>query len=165
MAAACSGGSARRSSSAEVNAMSNLLLFVLVLCGGAMVAIQPSINARLAQKIGFIESASISFAVGTIALLLVAGAVGRGDWRGLQQAQWWEWTGGLFGAFFVAVTILAVPRIGTAATMAIAIAAQLTTGLILDHFGLFGYRGVPFDGRRLLGIALLLGGAWLLLRR
>jgi bacterial/archaeal transporter family-2 protein len=145
--------------------MSNLFLFLLMLCGGAMVAIQPSINARLAQKIGLIESATISFAVGTIALLLVAVAVGRGDWRGLQQAQWWEWTGGLFGAFFVSMTILAVPRIGTAATMAIAIAAQLATGLLLDHFGLFGYRGVPFDGKRLLGIVLLLAGAYLVMRR
>jgi bacterial/archaeal transporter family-2 protein len=145
--------------------MSSPLLFLLMLCGGAMVAIQPSINARLAQKIGFIESAALSFAVGTIALLLVATAVGRGDWRGLQQAQWWEWTGGLFGAFFVSMTILAVPRIGTAATMAIAIAAQLATGVLLDHFNLFGYRGVAFDSRRLLGIVLLLAGAYLVMRR
>jgi bacterial/archaeal transporter family-2 protein len=145
--------------------MSNLLLFLLMLCGGAMVAIQASINARLAQKTGFIESATISFAVGTLALLLVASAVGRGDWRGLQQAQWWEWTGGLFGAFFVTMTIIAVPRIGTAATMAIAIAAQLATGLLLDHFGMFGYRGVPFDSKRLLGVVLLLLGAYLVMRR
>jgi bacterial/archaeal transporter family-2 protein len=145
--------------------MSNLFLFLLMLGGGAMVAIQPSINARLAQKVGFLESATISFAIGTIALFLVAGAVGRGDWRGLQQAQWWEWTGGLFGAFFVTMTIIAVPRIGTAATMAIAIAAQLATGLLLDHFGLFGYRGVALDSKRLLGIVLLLLGAYLVMRR
>jgi bacterial/archaeal transporter family-2 protein len=144
--------------------MSNVLLFILMVCGGAMVAIQPAINARLAQKVGLIEAACISFAVGTAALLIVALMADRGNWRGAADAHWWEWTGGLFGAFFVTATIFAIPRIGTAATMAAVIAAQLVTALILDHFGVFGFRGIPFDLKRLLGTLLLFAGAWLIFR-
>jgi bacterial/archaeal transporter family-2 protein len=145
--------------------MSNLLLFVLMFASGIMVAVQPSINARLAQKIGLLESACVSFAVGTGALLLASLLMGRANWRGAGGAQWWEWTGGLLGAFFVASTILAVPRIGTAATMAAVIAAQLLTGLVLDHFGMFGYRGAPVDAWRLVGVVCLLLGAVLIFRR
>jgi len=145
--------------------MSNLTLFILMVLGGACVAIQPSINARLAQKIGLVESATVSFLVGSAALLVLALIAGRGDFRSLSQARSWELTGGLYGAFFVTMTILAVPRIGTTATLALTIAAQLTAGLLMDHYGVLGMRGIPLDFRRLLGVALLLLGTALILKR
>ncbi len=145
--------------------MPHIVIFMIMLCAGAMVAIQPSINARLAQKVGLLEAACFSFAVGTAALLTVALIANQGNWRGAADARWWEWTGGLFGAFFVTAAIFAVPRIGTAATMAAVITAQLTTALILDHFGVLGLRGIPFDARRMFGALLLFAGAWLIFRR
>jgi len=145
--------------------MNQMIPVLLMLCAGATVALQPSINARLAQKVGFLESACISFAVGTLALFLVILLSGRWGWKGIAETAWWEWSGGLLGAFFVSATILAVPRIGTAAAMAAAITAQLMTGLMLDHFGLFGFRGVDISPARSLGAVLLIAGAWLVVRR
>ncbi len=145
--------------------MSNLMLFVLMFFSGIMVAAQPSINARLAQRIGLLEAASVSFAVGTVALLLASLVVGRGNWKGAGGVIWWEWTGGFLGAFFVAAAIFAIPRIGTAATMAAVIAAQLLTGLVMDHYGMFGFRGAPIDAWRVIGIICLLLGAVLVFRR
>jgi len=145
--------------------MSNLMLMVLMFCGGLAVAVQPSINGRLAQKVGTFESSFISFAVGTLALLAVVLIAGKGSLRGIATASWWELTGGFMGAFFVTMTIVAVPRIGTAAAMASVIAAQLTTGLLLDHFGLFGFRQIPMDGKRAFGVLLLMAGAALVYRR
>ncbi|NMC73009.1 MAG: DMT family transporter, partial [Geobacteraceae bacterium] len=134
---------------------------LLMACAGAAVALQPSINARLAQKVGLLESACISFGVGTAALLLALLLSGRGTLKGIWETVWWEWSGGVLGAFFVTVTILAVPRVGTAAAMAAAITAQLLTGLVLDHFGPFGFRGGEISMTRTLGAALLILGAWL----
>ena len=145
--------------------MNHLWLLILMFCGGIAIAIQPSINGRLAQKIGTIESSCISFAVGAFALLLLALAFGRGSFRGLAFTPWWQLTGGLLGAFFVTLTIIAVPRIGTTATMAAVIAAQLATGALLDHFGLFGFREIPLDGKRAAGMLLLVVGASLVIRR
>ena len=145
--------------------MSNLTLFLLMMCGGAVLALQPSINARLAQKVGILESSFVSFAVGTIALAVAISLFGRGSLRALPGAAWWELTGGLLGAVFVTLTIVVVPRIGTAAAMAAIIAAQLTTGLLMDHFGLLGFRGAPLDGKRIAGTVLLMAGAALVFRR
>lgn len=145
--------------------MSNLVLFLLMMCGGVFIAVQPSINARLAQKTGVIESSTVSFAVGAMALLIVSTMVGKGSLRGVAAANWWELTGGLCGAFYVTLIIFAVPRIGTAAAMAATIAAQLATGLLLDHYRLFGYQGAPFDLKRGIGVVLLLIGAALVFRR
>ncbi|HEX8960389.1 MAG TPA: DMT family transporter [Geobacteraceae bacterium] len=146
--------------------MTTLWFFLFMFCGGIAIAIQPSINGRLAQRVGIVESSCISFAVGTLALFAVLLLAGRiGNLRGLADARWWELTGGCLGAFFVTLTILIVPRIGTASAMAATIAAQLMTGLFLDHFGLFGFRTVPLDGKRALGVFLLLLGAGLVFRR
>jgi bacterial/archaeal transporter family-2 protein len=131
---------------------------------GALVALQPSVNARLAQKIGLVESSTVSFLVGTIFLFLLAVFFGRGSFRGLIQASWWELTGGLMGAFFVFTVILVVPRLGTGSVMAVAIAGQLLTALLLDHFQLFGFRSIPLNGVRISGAVLMLLGTWLIIR-
>ena len=145
--------------------MSSAMLMFFMFCGGMAVALQPSINGRLAQRIGIVESSCVSFAVGTLALLVVALLAGEGSFRQVTAARWWELTGGFLGALFVTLTIVAVPRIGTASAMAATITAQLLTGLVLDHFGLFGLRTVPLDGKRALGVVLLLIGAGLVFRR
>jgi transporter family-2 protein len=145
--------------------MNHLIPILLMACAGAAVALQPSINARLAQKVGLLESACFSFAVGTATLVLVLLISGKGIPKTLSETAWWEWSGGVLGAFFVTTTILAVPRIGTAAAMAAAITAQLMTGLILDHFGLFGFRGGEISLTRSMGAVLLILGAWLVVRR
>ena len=142
--------------------MSKLTLMLIMFCAGTTVAIQPSVNARLAQKVGVIESACISFTVGAFALVVAALAAGRGSFREMGETVWWEWTGGLLGAVFVSATIYIVPRIGTAAAMAATIAAQLMTGIILDHFGLFGFSAVPLDLKRGIGALMLIAGALLI---
>ena len=143
----------------------NLIFFLLMFCGGIMVAIQPSVNARLAQRVGTIESAMISFAVGTLALLVVTLLVGKGSMRGVLGVPMWQLSGGLLGAFFVTAMIFVVPRIGTTAAMASVIAAQLCTGLVIDRLGFFGLQQIPLDGKRVAGAVLLLVGAALILRR
>ncbi len=145
--------------------MSNFILIVLMAVGGVAVAVQPSINARLAEKTGFLEAATVSFAVGTLVLLLVSIASGQGSFRRVPDADWWQLTGGLFGAFFVAMTIVGVPRIGTTAVLALTIVSQLIAGLVMDHYGLFGMRGIPIDFKRLLGVTFLLVGVFLICRR
>jgi len=145
--------------------MNQILLLVLMFCGGIAIAFQPSINGRLAQKVGTFESSCISFAVGTLLLLIAVLVTGKGSLKGVANASWWELTGGGLGAFFVTMTIVAIPRIGTTAAMAIVIAAQLTTGVLLDHLGLFGFRTIPLDGKRAIGVALLMAGAGMIIRK
>ena len=145
--------------------MSNLMLLLTIIVAGAAATIQPPINARLAEKVGILHSATISFLVGTLVLLVLSCVVEKGSFRAAGQAEWWQLSGGLFGAFFVSMTIFAVPRLGTGAVMAALIVSQLATGLVFDHFGLFGMRQIPFDLNRVAGVILLLLGVALIYRR
>lgn len=147
--------------------MTAAFLLSLMLAAGAVSALQPLVNARLAQKVGgVLPSAAVSFAVGAATLLVLLLVTGRlGALRGLGRAAWWEVTGGLLGAVYVSATILVYPRLGTATGMAAFIAAQLAAGLVLDQVGAFGFRQIPIDGRRLLGVAFLMAGVFLVYRR
>ena len=145
--------------------MSDMILLLVIFIAGAAATVQPPINARLAEKVGLLQAATVSFLVGTLVLLMISLSIERGSFKGLVHAQWWELSGGLFGAFFVTLTILAVPRLGTGAVMAGLIVAQLVTGMVFDHLGLFGMRQIPFDLSRMTGVVLLLVGVFLIFRR
>jgi len=145
--------------------MNQILLLFLMFLGGIAIAIQPSINGRLAQKVGALESSMISFTVGALFLATVVLFAGKGSVKNVVSSPWWELTGGCIGAFYVTMTLFAIPRIGTTAALTTAIFAQLTTSVILDHFGLFGFRMIPMDSKRAVGVALLMAGAGLILKK
>lgn len=145
--------------------MSWIYLLLVALAGTAL-ALQAPINAQLARWLeNPVRSSMISFTVGALTLLVLTLFLGR--WPGpgkLREAPPWVWTGGLLGAFYVTVIILATPRIGATATFALVIAGQLSASILMDHFGVLGLPKHPADWVRLLGVGFLVLGA-LLIRR
>jgi transporter family-2 protein len=57
------------------------------------------------------------------------------------------------------------PRLGTFATIALVIAAQLFMGVLIDAFGMFGLERIPLNWARVSGLVLLAGGSALVLKR
>lgn len=145
--------------------LSRIWLFALMLLAGAVSALQPGVNARLAQKVGLLESAFVSFLGGALCLGVIVLIFGRGNLKAISGAAPWEVLGGLMGAFYVTCLVLAVPRIGTTAAMAAAIAAQLAASLALDSVGAFGFQKLPLDLPRAIGVLFLVLGSMLVLRK
>ena len=143
-----------------------LLSVLAALVSGMCVALQAPTNAMLGRAAGSpINAALISFAVGTLALLAAALALGvRPSGAGLRGLPFHAWTGGLYGAFFVAAAVFAAPRIGLAFYIALLIGGQLATALLLDHFGALGLERQPISLTRIVGVFAILGGV-LLIRR
>ena len=147
--------------------MTSTFLLVLVLFAGACLATQVGVNATLARWSGSpVTAAAISFAVGTVALVLYS-AVARVPMPPLGRGPgpaWWAWGGGLLGGFYVAMMVLAAPRLGAATTIALVVAGQMTTSIALDHMGAFGFPARPVTVGRLAGGALIVAGVVLLRR-
>jgi transporter family-2 protein len=145
-----------------------LLLFALIgaFVGGALVALQAPTNALLARAAGSpVNAALISFVVGTLALVAVAMALGIRPHGGEVRAlPWYAWTGGLYGAVFVAVAAFAAPRMGVTYFLMVAIAGQLAMALVLDRMGAFGIPRVEISPARIIGVALVVAGAFLVRR-
>lgn len=138
-----------------------LLAFVAGFCLPTQAGINTQLNLWSQSAI---LAATISFAVGTIGLL-VYGLILRIPWPAvgtINQHPWWIWTGGLLGAFLVASTVVLAPRLGAASMIALIIAGQMAASLALDHFGWLGYQVHPISGLRILGGGLLVSGVALI---
>jgi len=139
------------------------LLFVLL--AGVGLAVQAPTNAALAKTSGSVLLAAlVSFLVGSAVLALAWAAIDRTSPIALRGAPVWAWAGGLYGACFVAAMAYAAPRLGLATTLTIAIATQLATALVLDHFGLLGLKVAPISLWKVAGVVLILAGVVLVRR-
>lgn len=128
---------------------------------------QAAVNNKMAMVVGGpILSAFISFAVGTLALLvyLLASGLSLGNLAAAKDAPLIAWTGGLLGAFFVAVSIMLLPRLGVAMTFGLIIAGQMIVTLVIDHFGILGVPEKAISIPRIAGILLITTGV-ILIRR
>lgn len=142
-------------------------LAVLLTAGvGGLVAIQAPINSQLGKKVGTYQGALVSFLVGTLlltAIVLVAGGgVGRiGEAR---HVAWYYLLGGVLGAAYVSCVLVTVRTLGAGGVTAATIAGQLTMAVIVDQLGILGIPKHPITAARLLGIALLAAGVYLVVR-
>lgn len=147
--------------------MNFAILFPLAaLIAGAMTAYQPLINAKLNQHLDSpIWASFVSFAVGTVALLIL-GFVMNGKFMVLETGgmKWWMWTGGLLGAVFVTVALYVVPYMGVAAMISVMIAGQLVMAALLDHFGIMSETPNPVTWQKFCGLSLLALGAIITLK-
>jgi bacterial/archaeal transporter family-2 protein len=137
-------------------------LLLLAALGGAAIALQALVNARLQLSAGNpVLAATISFGVGFAGLLLVL-IMQPFSVQGLSQTPWWAWMGGVLGAFYIVLSILLIPRIGAAALISSAVLGQMVFSLAADHYGLLGVQVRAASPTRLLGAALLIGGVFLI---
>ena len=144
-------------------------LYILCMVGaGAAVATQIAINAYLGVVTGSaLWAANISFAVSMVAGLVALGtAILLGEMPLPNPAVWnapsWIWLGGLGGATYVLLAILLTHRLGAAVLSAAGILGQLSTSLLIDHYGWFGVPVHRMSATRLAGILLLTLGVVLL---
>ena len=75
--------------------------------------------------------------------------------------EWYKFIGGLLGAFIVFVALISVQEIGASNMFVLMVAGQLATAMLMDHFAVLGLRENPISIQKLLGILLVIAGAWL----
>lgn len=106
-----------------------------------------------------VNAAFMSFAIGTVALGLLAAVLHtKADLAAAKALPAWAWFGGLYGCVFVITAAWGVPRLGAALTITLMVAGQLLLSLVLDHFGALGVPRHPIGIGRLAGVALVFIG-------
>lgn len=138
---------------------------VLTATAGGLIALQAPINAGLGRATGSLAAALVSFAIGTVALTAIVVLSGKAGGLGsASDVSWYYLIGGLLGAVYVTNALIAVAAIGAGGVAAATITGQLVASVAIDRFGLFGLDEVPLSPERLLGVALLLAGTFLVVR-
>lgn len=143
-----------------------ILVFIAFLVG-VVLPVQAGVNAQLRTGLGHpLLAALASFAVGTVALGLVALAARvRFSGAPLSAIPWYQWTGGLFGAFYIAAAVVLAPRLGAATLVATVVAGQMVASVVLDTRGWVGFAQQPLTISRLCGGLLVIAGVLLINRR
>ncbi|MGX1789446.1 DMT family transporter [Bosea sp. NPDC055332] len=144
---------------------SKLGWMLLALVAGAVLPVQGAINGLLRQDLGapFVVG-TISFVVATLSmitvllvtLLLMGGA--KPQLGGLRTMPWWGWIGAICGATYVTTVFVAIPAIGTAATVGLTVAGQQIVSLFVDRYGWFRLPQREISTLRFAGVVVLLLG-------
>ena len=147
--------------------MSRGVAVLLGVGAGCLVGMQAPINSRLGKTVGTAQAATFSFLVGTAALLLLASfwRGGLGNLGHVGRAPWWALVGGLFGAVYVSVALVAVRTLGASGLTAVVITGQLVISVVIDRFGLLGVAKQHIGVTRIIGLVLLVAGFVLVVRR
>lgn len=140
------------------------LFYILPILAGVAMSIQAGINGQLRAATHHpVLSAFISFLGGTIALAIMLFFT-KQALPSLQQygaIEWYKFTGGLLGVFVVTAVLLTVQEIGASNMFVLLVAGQLITALLMDHFGVLGLRSNPISWQKLMGIGMVVVGAWM----
>ena len=140
---------------------------VFVAAAGVGGTIQAAVQATLGDRVGTIEALGFAMVVAGVTgvvVLLVARQSFHAVSASLHQPAW-LWVGGMLSAFIVLSFTFAAPRIGVTASIGLYIAGTLVSAAVVDHFGWLGVERIAIAWPRIVGIALLLGGAALVLRK
>lgn len=141
---------------------SSLGLALLAIFAGAMISFQAPINTMAGQRLGHVlGGAALSFVVGTLFLLGIVLIAVRDkiDYGALTTMSPLLFIGGILGAIYVAMSIWLTPKIGVGAVIALGIAGQVLSSLLIDHFGLLNLAVREISFGRLSGAVLVVAGA------
>lgn len=145
--------------------MLNWVYLGLAALAGAVMAIEGSMNAAMGKVLGVMESTLLVHLIGTIIVLIIMLFMGTGwaSWNKLGEVPWWAYLGGILSVLIIYALVLSMPKVGVANATTAIIVAQISMAVLVDCLGLFGMKRHSFNYYDLLGIALLVIGARILL--
>ena len=135
-----------------------ILMLVLAICSGLFFAVQGPVNAALGKRTSVFQGSLISFFGGTVISAILMLIIGNGDLSRISSTQVWQIIGGLYGVINVGMIIVAIPLLGAALTLTVIMLGQLSAGVVIDHFGLFGSKATVISGFRVAGILTITAG-------
>ncbi|HQT63749.1 MAG TPA: DMT family transporter [Acidocella sp.] len=144
-----------------------MLSYLLAIMAGVGIVIQQALNANLRTALNSAAWAGFANYVAGIIFMGVVALAMREPLPATALAAripWWAWSGGMFGAMFIGLAIVLVPKLGTATFIALLVSGQMVASIIFDQFGWFGLTQRTIDLPRLIGVVLLIGGVVLIRR-
>ena len=110
-----------------------IVLFLLVALGGAGLTIQMAWNARLRTATNspvLTTIVSICVSLLSLTILWAFGVTNRGSLPAFNSVPKWAWFGGVFAAFYLVASLIAIPKIGAGVVFSLVIAGQMIAALL-----------------------------------
>lgn len=135
---------------------------------GCLIPFQGIITSNLAQKIEHPYGAAfINFAGGMLlfAVVISFSSISLPPIKKIMSIPWYLYTGGIIGCLFIFGAIFALPKMGSNSFFGQIVLGQLLMTLVVDHYGLLGVPVHKIDSIKIIGLALLITGSFLILKK
>lgn len=120
-------------------------------------------NGLAGRALGVVRATWLFLTIGSVWAFAVVYIFGDGlSFARLQSIPAYLFIPGLVNLFLIAVQIRLVNVLGTTLTQGSLFAGQMVASLFLDHVGFAGLQALPATAGRIVGVALLLTGVYLL---
>lgn len=140
------------------------LLAAIAAIGGAATALQAHFMGLMDKRVGTMESVFITYFGGGVLIGLIMLFQRGGNMAAAAALPWYAYTSGALGLVIVGTLAYSTPRLGLVAAFTIFVSAQFAMGALVDHFGWMGSAVRPLTAARLVGMAAVLIGLWLIIR-
>jgi bacterial/archaeal transporter family-2 protein len=141
-------------------------LFSLSIGLGAIIAVHLAMNARVGELLGSPRTGNALFwMVGAVTGLLIWLTSNElAEVAKAPQVPAWLWLAGAMGAVLVLGISYAMPRLGVGPTTVGLLLGQLATGIFLSHAGWLSTEAIPVNLTKLVGMATMGLGVFLVIR-
>lgn len=133
--------------------------FIFAIIAGSFMAIQGVFNTRLSESSSLWVANTVVHGTGLLVCILLWVFTGRPSFEPLLQvSSKWYYLGGVLGAAIIFAVIKSISALGPSVAVMSFLSAQLITAYLIEIFGLFGTEAVSFDFKKVIGMALVIGG-------
>ena len=140
------------------------LVMLVGILTGFVVSFQAPMASLISGRLGTLESVFIVHMGGAIAaaipLLFLRGG-NLSHWREVPPVTLFA---GIMGLVVIGGISYIIPRTGATATIFVILIGQLIMSAIIDNYGWVGTDVRPFEMTRVLGVAVMFFGVWLMVR-
>lgn len=145
-----------------------LFFYLFAMLAGIASAVEPGQNAEMSTSIEsplLAGSVSLVVSIATLAIAMVV--TDQIGWPGagkIAQVPWWAWFGGVLSAALTLAQLYVSKRIGAAPFLGIIVTTGVVTSILLDDFGLVGFKVHEAGLGRIVGGVLMIAGVGLVAR-
>lgn len=156
-----------RRKEAEGKNRKQLVWQIVGISGGAVFAMQPSMNSLLSVGLfSSVHAAFVSFFTATVMLLLLVVLIPR-DRVNIPKIfrfdrPWWSWLGGIIGGTFVTGFAFFASKTGIGILLVTSICGMLANSLVIDKYGLLGAVRRSVGPMQYIGLILVVTGILIL---
>ncbi len=131
----------------------------IALLSGALMSVQGVFNTEVTKGTSMWVSTSWVQFSALVICLVTWFFTDRSSFAGILQVQpKYMLLGGVIGAFITYTVIKSMASLGPAQAVMLIVVSQLIVAYMIELFGIFGVDKQPFAWRRILGMAICIGG-------
>lgn len=133
---------------------------IVALVSGALMSIQGVFNTGVTKQTSLWLSASFVQLTALIVSVIAWFVTGRNSSVGalFKIDGKYMLLGGVIGAFITITVVVAMNSLGPARAALLIVVSQLLVAYLIELFGLFGVEKVPFEWKKVIGMAIAIAG-------